>query len=433
MDISEFYEKTAARIECNNNIGSGCMYQSSSLEFTYVLTAKHCLTGKMDEESPFTIEDIKITCSNGRCLKVYSYKLHKTLDIAIVFIEYVEDSPKYLIGEPDNSKPVILNGYPEISAGERKSITCRLNEYSTNKSEFEIVVKDGQLTNYTNNENKLLEGFSGSGVFNLVDNSPTLIGVFPATTVVDAAYNSLEVIKIEEFNSLLNEIEYPLLIPSYLNSFKEYIPQAFEQRSENIAMILSRRAENLEKITPLMVKDVLKDKLVLPYGNLDLNDENLWVGWITLLTYLYMESGHDDLATMLMRDNPKGGKHNIRLFYSATNKRLEDLFKLIINDSKVYQDISSSDRIIINHEGRPGEILNLSKKKMNKIITDIGVSKIGFMHEIPEIDQSTVTKDISLIHVEYFTDRFRQHVDIEDFKKLEQNLKNSITEVLNNE
>ncbi|MGG0033334.1 ABC-three component system protein [Priestia megaterium] len=432
MDISEFYEKTAVQIQCNSNIGSGCLYQSSSLEYTYVLTAKHCLTGKTGEESPFTIEDIEVTSSNGLSAKVCDYLLHRTLDLAIIFIEYIEDSPRYVSGNPDPSERVILNGYPEICEGERKSLVCRINECPQNRPKFEIVVNDGQLTNYTNSENTLLEGFSGSGVFNLKGDHPILIGIFPATTVVDGAYSSLEVIKIEEFNTLLEESRHPQLVPSYLSSFREYIPLAFEQRSENIAMILSKRAGNLEKITPLMVKDILKDKLMLPYGKLNLNDKNLWIGWITLLTYLYMESGQDDLAAMLVRDNPQVGKHNIKLFYSSTNKRLEDLFKLIINDSKIYQDIKSSDRIVINHEGRPGEILNLSKKKMDRIVTDIGITKIGFMHDIPVIDQYTVTKDISLIHVEYFTDKFRQHVDIEDFTKLEENLKISITEVLNN-
>lgn len=436
MDTYNFYNKVAVTVGCNNNRGSGCLYQPNSQDYSYILTAKHCLKGKPGEEKNFGIDDIKVMGSeelNGGCqLAVIDYLVHDQLDIAIVIVEYICNFPNYLIANPDPRHPGTLNGYPQFMDGDRKSLKCSVHEWSPTKPEFEIIVTHGQLINYGNNETNLAEGFSGSGVFNEIDGQPLLIGIFPAFKADSGAYQSLEVIKAEEFNQLLEGTGKAYLVPSYLASFRDHIAPAFEFRSENIAMLLSQRAEEIMEITPMTIKELFNEKLVLPYGNVDLNEKNLWIGWITLLTYLYIESGNGNLQKLLVRDK-KGQRQDVKLFYVNTHKRLEDLFKLIMRDNKIYNEIGPSDCIVINHEGKSGEIVRLSEKKMSKIVTDIGIPKLKFMHKIPNIDQHTISKNISLIHVDSFTDEFKKLVDIEDFEELEEHLKSSIRGVFNNE
>jgi hypothetical protein len=442
MDLYNFYQKVAVTISCKNNRGSGCLYQPNTQEYLYVLTAKHCLKGKSGEEISFEIEDIEIIGSEelngGLKIKVIDYLLHNQLDIAIIIVEFIADFPQYMIANPNKLNPIVLNGYPDFMNGERKSLKCSLHEWSPSKPKFETIVSDGQLTSYGNSETDLVEGFSGSGVFNEIDGYPFLIGIFPAFKADGGAYQSLEVIKAGEFNKLLEGNKKPPLIPNYLASFQDHIFPAFEARSKNIGMLLSRRAEEILKITPMAIKELLKEKLVLPYGEINLSEKNLWMGWITLLTYLYIESGNDELDKLLSRDRT-GQKQGVKLFYVQTSKRLEDLFKLIIDDTKIYRDIGANDCIVINHEGKSGEIVRLSRKRMGKIVTDIGVHDLKFRHKIPtlpnipNIDHHTITKDISIMHVDCFTDEFKKFVDIEDFDELEESLRCSITEVLNNE
>lgn len=435
MDIYEFYQKVAVRVRCTRNNGSGCLYQPNTQEYSYVLTAKHCLIGKRGEENSFQKEDIEVWGSTelngGQKLKVINYLLHDYLDIAIIIIEFISNLPTYVSAAPEPHGAVILNGYPEFMSGDRKSLIFKVHECPKNKPTFEIIEPYGQLINYGNSETDLVEGFSGSAVFSERDGYPILNGIFPAFKADEGAYHALEVIKAEEFNKILEENCWAQLVPSYLSSFKDHISPAFEHRSENIALLLSQKAEELEKITPLMIKELLNEKLVLPYGNSNLDDPNLWIGWIILLTYLYIETGRDELPSLLER-NKNGQRQSVKFFYSHTHKRLEDLFKIIINDKKIYNDIGGSDCVVVNHEGRSGEVLKLSKSKMDKIVTDIGVYKLKFIHKIPRIDQHTVSKNISLLHIDCFTDEFRKHVEIEDFEQLEEKLRVSITEVLNN-
>lgn len=434
MDICDFYEIVAVKVECNGNIGSGCLYQPNIKDYSYVLTAKHCLTGKDNEEKKFTIADIVITTSKEieahQKINPIDYIIHKNMDLAIIIIDFVPDLPKYIIASPILGSDVRLNGFPSFMKGSRKSITNTVHECSQGKPLFEIVVKNNQIINYGNSESALVEGFSGSGVFMEKEGHPYLVGVFPRFTAEEGAYQSLTVIKVEEYNNILKDRNKAQLIPSYLSSFKEYIIPAFEARSENIAMILNDKAEGLEKITPMMIKELLNEKMILPYGEVDLNNRDMWIGWITLLVYLNIESKESDFSLMCTRSQG-GKKQKIRMFYSYTDKRLADLYKVILHDKTVYNDIGPNDCIVINHEGSAGEILRLSKEKMSKIVTDIGVSKLKYMHKVPRIDQPTITKDISLVHVDSFKEKFRAHAEIEDFVELEENLRSSIKEVLN--
>ncbi len=434
MDICDLYEVVAVKVECNGNVGSGCLYQPSTEDYSYVLTAKHCLTGKQGEEKEFELTDIMITASSEvrvqQRIKPIEYIVHTSMDLAIVVIEFIPNLPKYLIDNPVLGSDVRLNGFPAFMKGDRKSITSTVHECSHKKTSFEVVVNNNQLTNYSNNESVLVEGFSGSGVFMEKEENSYLVGIFPRFTAEEGAYHSLTVIKTEEYNSLLKNRDRAQLIPNYLSSFKEYIMPAFEARSENIAMILNDRAEGLEEITPLMIKDTLNEKMLLPYGEINSHDRDIWIGWITLLTYLNIESEERDFSLMCTR-NQNGNEQKVRMFYSYKHKRLPDLFKVIMNNKVVYNDIGPNDCIVINHEGNSGEVLRLSQERMSKIVMDIGVSRLQYMHKIPRIDQPTITKNISLIHVDSFKEKFREFAEIDDFVELEESLRSSIKEVLN--
>lgn len=439
MDTYNFYNKVAVTVACNRNRGSGCLYQPDSEEYSYILTAKHCLTGKIGEESEFEINNIVVTGSQelngGVQIKVLDYLLHEHLDIAIIIVEYIPTIPRYLIANPNREYTVTMNGYPNYMSGERKSIKCSVHEWSQTKPDFEVLVTDGQLISYGNNETNLVEGFSGSGVFNEINEDYYLIGIFPGFKADSGAYHSLEVIKAEEFNTLLEDADIALLMPNYLASFTEHLEPAFDSRSEFIAMILRQKAEEILTITPLSIKTLFNDKLVLPYGKVNLNDKNMWIGWITLLTYLHIESGNSELQSLLRREN-RGQQQDVKFFYVYNQKRLEDLFKLIIHDKEIYNDIGPSDCIVINHEGKTGEVVKLSETKMSKIIKDIGVPRLRYIHnvhKVPNIDQHTISKDITLIHVDCFIDEFKKLIDIEDFVELEEQLTSSIKGVLNNE
>lgn len=436
----EFYNMLAVIIDCNDNRGSGCLYQPNSEDYSYVLTAKHCLKGKKGEEKDFEIEAIKVTGSEelngGSQLRVIDYLLNEQLDIAIIIVEYVSNCPKYQIANPDEQYPSELNGYPDFTGGERKSLTCQIHEWSPNKPNFEVIVNNGQLSSYRNCETNLVEGFSGSGVFNVIGSGTfSLIGIFVAFKANSGAYQSLVVIRAEEFNMLLEGTSREYLLPSYLASFIDHIDPAFEIRTETIAMVLTKKAREIKGVTPIAIKELFNEKLVLPYGKVHLNEKNLWIGWITLLTYLYIESGNANLQKMLVRDK-KGQRQDVKLFYVNNNKRIEDLFKLIMCDKDIYNDIGLNDCIVVNHEGNSGEVVRLSEKMRSKIVTNIGIPNLKYMHEVPKvpnIDQHVISKNISLIHVDCFIDEFKKLVDIDDFDELEECLKISIREVFNNE
>lgn len=102
--FSDNYSQMAVRIQVGGtkpSLGSGCLFQPHSDEYSYVLTAKHCLIGKdFDNPNVLELSDISIFRDSdfgGEKLNVISYKIHEddSYDIACIIVKKLMISPIY--------------------------------------------------------------------------------------------------------------------------------------------------------------------------------------------------------------------------------------------------------------------------------------------------------------------------------------------------
>ncbi|NOU94896.1 hypothetical protein GC093_16945 [Paenibacillus sp. LMG 31456] len=437
MEIYQKYKELAVKIMCTDNAGkdlsygSGCLFQPDTEEYTYVLTAKHCLKHVILEDGTIDASRIKVQRYFDQTIEVKECFAHDDLDIAVIIVALVPDIPHTFIIKPHYKGQVNVYGYPERlknnSTDYRHKIECTINDILPEM--YELTTNQHQMT-YDNGIPNNIVGLSGSGVYTEVDNNILLGGIFSKLKTSDGAYSAFLVTDASRINEILVEKQLPLLIPKCLMNFVEYIKKAFNQHDRSIQRVLSKKAGQLNNISPKAMLEKFNNKLFIPYTEIekvDILNENIWSGWVSLLTYLYIESGqYIDLTNLLTREK-EDVVQKIKFYFSEPTKRLEDIVGLLLNTT-VYEDLNSNDCIIVNSNDKVGN-LELKNERIKKILRHVGQS---FEDEMM-INYSDFTKKISCIHIDSFSRKFYDSIETEsDDPDLEEKLRNCISEVLDN-
>lgn len=217
MDLSTLYDKFTVEVSCFESVGSGCIVQIDESDYTYVVTAKHCLEGTGDNPQEFTINDIKvrrfISEEGWKEFKALDYKLHNHADLAIIILKKLHDLETTIIFENLRYKDSItISGYPKALQGQqvnpKQNFIGDITYINESRIEFRT---DDTLSTFKKEERTYIKGLSGSGIYKEFNNSLVLAGIFTEVKEKDVGYKILVGVPIYIVNGILQEAELPLL------------------------------------------------------------------------------------------------------------------------------------------------------------------------------------------------------------------------------
>ncbi|SKC65744.1 trypsin-like serine peptidase [Ohtaekwangia koreensis] len=207
--IEQLYDDHAVRIICNGFEGSGCVVQPLASDFTYIFTAKHCLT----ETDKCNKEDIKVFryLETDPIAEVLDVHLHQDLDIAIIVLKRISNLQTTRMAKAAKGSEVVIYGYPLLLKGKaepRQNVMCRIS--FVRSTMFEITSEIVQFT-FENAMPETIRGLSGSGIFVEQSGSLFLVGVLFKLKGKDGAYSSLCAYDIPVFEKFLVDSKLPPL------------------------------------------------------------------------------------------------------------------------------------------------------------------------------------------------------------------------------
>ncbi|WP_238456728.1 ABC-three component system protein [Desulforamulus aeronauticus] len=425
-------------IQGSKDQGSGCLYQPNSEKFTYVLTAKHCLT-KDENKIVFTQEEIKliiVTRDTGERLEVTSCYVKDNLDLAVLKVKILDDLPAVLAIEPIRNMNFLLKGYPKYLMGYDEScvITGKIIDVSLYDEYFELECSKS-LESFDNNAKDNTVGFSGSGVFFELEGDFKLIGILTRLKDPNGTYSRLKAIKVSCINQFLLEMNLEPLIPFELYSFKKYLPESFSNCGKAKVVFEECFSNGVKGITPYNIFESLGEKMFLPYDkeNQLLFKDNLWIGWIKLLTHLHIEenstiniSNINDYIYLNETDRKKENKK--RFFYTYKFNHLGDCIQHIF--VSIYDDIKYGDCIIINSEKRFMSF-DLGRDLLEKIVREIDEVEL-YKNKI-DIDNPNAYKNISIYHIDVIEQFLREKkIDFLTIKESKDIIKEELRGVFQN-
>lgn len=200
-NIEELYNGHAVKIISNGIEGSGYIFQTNCVDYSYIFTAKHCLTDQIvfdrDKVSIHRFKDFESS------LTIQDVYLHKEHDIAIIKVDKITDLKISRILIPDKGQSVSIYGYPIYLKGKedpRHNIDCKIGFRRDFHSEIE---SDKIQFSFNKSMPETMVGFSGSGVFSEGNNDLSIIGVLTQLKAPDGVYSSLCVYHISLFEDLI--------------------------------------------------------------------------------------------------------------------------------------------------------------------------------------------------------------------------------------
>lgn len=418
------------------NQGSGCLFQPNDSDYTYVLTAKHCITD--ENKQILDKENISVFDDSGKKLDVKERYYHHTEDAAILTVEKIDGINLYYTSCTD-SQDLILFGYPQRKRGE---------QYEFDKIDCQVNFELGDLIEIKSNDPLFTEefsvkentvGFSGCGVFKKSNDSLLLVGIVYRLSEERGVGAKILLQPKKCFMDIVSKNKKALapLIPKHLTSFEDYkenIWNGFDSELDGSRIRLEDIAAEVIKknITPMLICKLYRDKLCVPRNNDLVNDNELWSGWLELLTYCKLdndliesEKEQIEILRLLMK--------NRRFFYNSEVKEWRSLLGDIIRQD--LRELGKGACIIVN------TICSYTPRKtkvsFNNIVNDIG--RVHLSRSRMRVDEGIdPAKDFTFIHLLEFKERIFDNDNLinlgyGDEEKITEELKKSIKLAFKNE
>jgi hypothetical protein len=440
------------KIAVKVNQGSGCLFHTGE-SYDYVLTARHCIASFSSVEDIHAhtknLTAVKVwkdkVCNISNELTVLDYFLSEDLfiDIAIIIIESVTDAPGVEYKDGRYRQRAVIYGYPKIRATERdprESLECEVQAYADDEHDFDVR-SETPLHTYSNEAIENTMGFSGSGVFELEENSYHLLGIAIRLKNQDASLNKITAVRIKYFNDVLanntfNNTELKPLIPSFLTSFENYVTELFAFNNSVLTGIFAEQAQSVARAgaTPKSVADFLNEKIFIPHSKgVSVNHPTLWKGWIEFLTYLSfdeLESKFNNLPQSLIRPDVERPKSYF--YYLIEGREWGDVIRYLILKSK--KRFKSGSKFFINNNSNPLRPHVLEPEMFEGIVTNIGNAEedMRLTAKRLQIHQSDISSTYSFVHLQEFSNIFSTHTftSIRDEEQLKSEIQAALKRIL---
>ena len=217
------------------NDGSGVLIQPMSIEYTYVLTAKHCIQEDKDNPKSRIRQHHTVFSAEGKEITVLEYIYHETKDIAILIVKPQSKHDLMVSYESlDVNDQVWLCGFPE----DRREL--KGDEYSSLLFNYEKMINESLIlapdTLGVTASN--IVGFSGGGLFTLggQDKAELLCAIETKMhgNLNREYHGKISAIPISEFEQLIEDTHklysgrsLAPLLPLHLSSFEHLLQFSF--------------------------------------------------------------------------------------------------------------------------------------------------------------------------------------------------------------
>ncbi|MFV5685094.1 ABC-three component system protein [Flavobacterium sp. GB2R13] len=389
--------------------GTGVLFQPMTEEYFYILTARHILQNKGEDdtyidkvdntsikvtrfifENSWKTEEIPFELIKG---KTYFPHSNENIDAAILKIRF-DEYKKFEIKDLYISENTTINndtylcGFPD---DKRKANQGNLLEQFTNytisqnSNDLDFKKSVRLLDHQTQNT---IVGMSGGGIVKLKDNYFKLIGIQSQMTKTVSEQNEIDFLPIIYFNEIVTEFSDRLniLLPPYLANFSFVKDKVFniDAGPDDNDIVFTRnflknKANQIinSDITPIGIKDFFKERLVLNNADLaTLNDEIIYATWLEFLVIMNIAKNKvhsfSDLEDLF---------NKVRLIYKNTNSQWQgsDFLKECMNCD--LRDLQVNGTVLINTKDIPAkERIGHYKIDKDSIIPSIGTLKKDYQN-----------------------------------------------------
>jgi hypothetical protein len=313
--------------------GSGCLFQPTSEEYTYVLTARHVVEGSdvirverhlIDENHNQLIEGMQV-------VGVPYYHENSAVDAAILKVPFVEGLPKHL--RIDNVfkdvKDFYVCGFPDVRNEYRQNSLTMMNTTSRGYIEAEI----DKAVDYSE-----IVGQSGGGILKLLNGSFAIAAIQKGMSVSDEkeSLSRVNLIPLNIYDEIIeqNSSELSLLFPPFIKSFsslvcKTYLLTQFPLPEDDRSLSLLKASLHgvasrlCDEFSPEKIMEQFPENYLLNQQEDEFkNHQNLWVALLELLTLQQMHAEKQ----LSLQDLPEINKRN-KLFFGTVKKNWTELVK----------------------------------------------------------------------------------------------------------
>jgi hypothetical protein len=383
------------------NDGSGCLFQPLTMEYSYILTARHVIKGlsveniKIEQRTgtePITLEPIK---------PPYYDENEKTKDGAAIIkikrIDIEEILPVYKKELKFNASHIYkLCGYP----------LKRRNDVDSYRSN-DVELKDDKLDDFIEAEIqgrppfKEVNGMYGGGIFRQSGSNIELIGIQSemATKDENEILGRINFIPLNSFQELLEKKGLSPLMPSYLACFSHLKDAIFPLNNltlDNIPLrdyLLNQVKSKLcESIFPHQVlKEYNESLLISGHSSANLFNKHLWITFLEFIVINLMKDSNNEISIESINN------------YLSKNRFL---FGISENWMHLIKDIYKSNLKGLSKGG--SIIISTDKDKMPTVVsvpkTSIpNIAKVQRDDEKLQIDSGIdIYSDFGLFHIYKF-------------------------------
>lgn len=225
------------------NEGSGCIFQTKSDSYTYVLTVKHNLihseTSQAEAKEQIRVARNYHDFEAGKFLKVRNCYIHPDKDYAIVEVDKIGNATAFdlKIGKYEKDAKVTISGFPTYQRNNdhpgtehRTSLDAVVDEVRSARHEYDLTLTSSPET-IDSGAAENITGFSGSGIFTEQRDRLFLCGIFPKLNDARATHGKIVGYDLSGYKEILNQVgrnkteEVRLLDyqPGIIEKIKEFV------------------------------------------------------------------------------------------------------------------------------------------------------------------------------------------------------------------
>ncbi|MEY8198114.1 MAG: serine protease [Colwellia sp.] len=284
------------------NKGSGVLIQPMSPDYSYVLTAKHCIQEDKDNPRSAIMKNNVVLSFYDEVIPVLEVIHHQTKDIAILIVEPRLDCELMANSEELSVRDQVrLCGFPSDRSSQEVKYSSFIFNYEETVGGRLILAPDTNGVVYSN-----IVGFSGGGLFTLGMQDKAILLCAIETKMegnINKEYHGkVSAIPIREFKEIvedpskmyLGKVLEPLL-PLHLSSFEHLLKFTFDVHrgwadDDGLNLLqgcLRETATEKIKVNLSPHEILMKFKMLLTVHNRPENElysRGLWVSLLELLT-----------------------------------------------------------------------------------------------------------------------------------------------------
>lgn len=416
-DLSETYHQVAVKV----NDGSGCLFQPVSSEYTYVLTAKHCIVPEKINcnRAKCIIDDCEINECKDKITKPIVISVWNNImdknelkeiarvsigecfffpqdniisDVAVILINRIDKVPKITIYDGiSRNENVTICGFPLV-AKERPEPVIKdfIVTQTMGKSNF-IINYNSATFSFNKSSYNNMSGFSGSGTFIESNDKLFLTGIYTELNDPQGVHG-YRCFHVDKLNKILEWHNLPKLIPQSLTSFEFYITDALEKnRSEVRELLYSFSSNIISNFTPLEIISKYAKHLFLPFDDCFENNSmngTLWKNWLIYLTFLH-------IAFNRVPDYGDIELGRARLFHTEL-EYIEDIIRKLYDKDVIDYLERKNYTILISNDKEPYDNF-ATYKDVKKILKDTFYVPLSSSGDNDDIQQQGKSFDIASV------------------------------------